>query len=68
MLKSQEQIFLKVEEIQREQNNVAACGARSRAPHGAHHLHRRMGVGVDDDDDRGVLYASANGRHAEGRV
>lgn len=67
MLKSQEQIFLKVEEIQREQNNVARAVLDL-----AHHMARITfiddGAGVDVDDDRGVVHASGNGRHTESRV
>jgi hypothetical protein len=67
MLKSQEQIFLKIEEIQREQNNVARAVLDL-----AHHMARITfiddGVGVDDDDDGGVLYAAGNGRQTESRA
>jgi hypothetical protein len=58
MLKSQEQIFLKVEEIQREQNNVARAVLDL-----AHHMARITfiddAVGIDDDDDRGVRAADS---------
>jgi len=51
MLKSQEQLFLKIEEIQREQNNVARAVLDL-----AHHMARITFIddapGVDDDGDR----------------
>lgn len=67
MLKSQEQLFLKVEEIQREQANVARAVLDL-----AHHMARITfiddGVGVEDDDDRGLPYGSGSGRHPQSRV
>jgi hypothetical protein len=67
MLKSQEQIFLKVEEIQREQNNVARAVLDL-----AHHMARITFIddaGVDDEEDgRGPLHASSSGRRTEARV
>ena len=65
VLKSQEQLFLKVEEIQREQNNVARAVLDL-----AHHMARITFIddAVDiDDDDRGVR-ASDNHRRTESRV
>jgi hypothetical protein len=67
MLKSQEQLFLKVEEIQREQNNVARAVLDL-----AHHMARitfiddATDIG-DDDDDRGVPRAS-DSRRTESRA
>jgi hypothetical protein len=69
VLKSQEQLFLKVEEIQREQNNVARAVLDL-----AHHMARITFIddattGMDDDDDdRGVLRGSDSGRRADSRV
>ena len=67
MLKSQEQLFLKVEEIQREQNNVARAVLDL-----AHHMARITfiddGPGVDDDDERGAMHASDGYRRTESRV
>ena len=67
MLKSQEQLFLKVEEIQREQNNVARAVLDL-----AHHMARITFIddapGVDDDDERGVMHASDSYRRTESRV
>ena len=64
MLKSQEQIFLKVEEIQREQNNVARAVLDL-----AHHMARITFIddaGVDDEEDeRGPLQASSSGAAAD---
>jgi hypothetical protein len=63
ILKSQEQLFLKVEEIQREQNNVARAVLDL-----AHHMARITFIddapGADDDDDR----ASDNYRRTESRA
>jgi hypothetical protein len=67
MLKSQEQLFLKVEEIQREQNNVARAVLDL-----AHHMARitfiddAPGIDDDDDDDRSV-YASDGKRRRDSR-
>jgi hypothetical protein len=66
ILKSQEQLFLKVEEIQREQNNVARAVLDL-----AHHMARITFIddahGVDDDD-RGTLHASDSYRRTESRA
>ena len=66
MLKSQEQLFLKVEEIQREQNNVARAVLDL-----AHHMARITFIddatGIDDDD-RGALQPSGGGRRMEPRA
>ena len=66
MLKSQEQLFLKVEEIQREQNNVARAVLDL-----AHHMARITfiddGVGIDDDD-RDLARGSDSYRRTESRV
>jgi len=66
ILKSQEQLFLKVEEIQREQNNVARAVLDL-----AHHMARITFIddspGVDDDDDRG-MHGSDSYRRTESRV
>src|SRR5262252_6905310 len=66
VLKSQEQLFLKVEEIQREQNNVARAVLDL-----AHHMARITFIddapGVDDDD-RGALHAGDSHRRTEYRV
>ena len=63
ILKSQEQLFLKVEEIQREQNNVARAVLDL-----AHHMARITFIddtpGVDDEDDR----APDSYRRTESRV
>lgn len=70
ILKSQEQLFLKVEEIQREQNNVARAVLDL-----AHHMARITFIddaaGIDDgddDDDRGTRRGADAGRRAEPRV
>ena len=65
MLKSQEQLFLKVEEIQREQNNVARAVLDL-----AHHMARITfiddGVGIDDDE-RDLPRGSDSYRRTESR-
>jgi hypothetical protein len=67
MLKSQEQLFLKVEEIQREQNNVARAVLDL-----AHHMARITFIDdateIDDDDDRGAQRAPGNSRRTESRA
>ena len=66
MLKSQEQLFLKIEEIQREQNNVARAVLDL-----AHHMARITFIddGPDlDDDERDALHASGSNRRTESRV
>jgi len=66
MLKSQEQVFLKIEEIQREQNNVARAVLDL-----AHHMARITFIDdaaeIDEDDDRGGLRAPG-GRRGEARA
>jgi hypothetical protein len=66
VLKSQEQLFLKVEEIQREQNNVARAVLDL-----AHHMARITFIddapGVDDDD-RSARDAADSYRRTESRV
>jgi hypothetical protein len=66
MLKSQEQLFLKIEEIQREQNNVARAVLDL-----AHHMARITFIDdpaeIDEDDDRGGKRAPG-GRRTESRV
>jgi len=60
LLKSQEQLFLKVEEIQREQNNVARAVLDL-----AHHMARITFIDDAtemDDDDRGALQAPGSRR------
>jgi hypothetical protein len=63
ILKSQEQLFLKVEEIQREQNNVARAVLDL-----AHHMARitfiddAAGIDDDDDEDRGARRGADGGR------
>ena len=69
ILKSQEQLFLKIEEIQREQNNVARAVLDL-----AHHMARitfiddAPGLDDDDDHDRAPRYASDSNRRTESRV
>jgi len=69
ILKSQEQLFLKVEEIQREQNNVARAVLDL-----AHHMARitfiddAAGIDDDDDEDRGGRRGADGGRRADSRV
>jgi hypothetical protein len=69
ILKSQEQLFLKVEEIQREQNNVARAVLDL-----AHHMARitfiddAAGIDDDDDDDRGARRGADGGRRSDSRV
>jgi len=67
ILKSQEQLFLKIEEIQREQNNVARAVLDL-----AHHMARITFIDdapdLDDDDDRAPRYASDSNRRTETRV
>jgi len=67
ILKSQEQLFLKVEEIQREQNNLARAVLDL-----AHHMARITFIddaaGIDDEDDRGLPRASEQYRRTESRV
>jgi hypothetical protein len=69
ILKSQEQLFLKVEEIQREQNNVARAVLDL-----AHHMARitfiddAAGIDDDDDDDRGARRGADGGRRADTRA
>jgi hypothetical protein len=69
MLKSQEQLFLKIEEIQREQNNVARAVLDL-----AHHMARitfiddPTDIDDDDDDDRGALRTLGSKRRTEARV
>ena len=68
MLKSQEQLFLKIEEIQREQNNVARAVLDL-----AHHMARITFIDDateidDDDDDRGALRDLGSRRRTEARV
>src|SRR4030095_13008267 len=67
VLKSQEQLFLKVEEIQREQNNLARAVLDL-----AHHMARITFIDdaaeMDDDGDRGGPRGSEGGRRAEARV
>ena len=65
LLKSQEQLFLKVEEIQREQNNVARAVLDL-----AHHMARITFIDDAtemDDDNRGALQAQGGGRRTETR-
>ena len=66
MLKAQEQLFLKVEDIQREQTNVARAVLDL-----AHHMARITFIddaGGEDDDERDALHASEHGRRSESRV
>jgi hypothetical protein len=67
ILKSQEQLFLKVEEIQREQNNVARAVLDL-----AHHMARITFIDdaaeIDDDDDRGTRRGADGGRRADPRT
>ena len=68
ILKSQEQLFLKVEEIQREQNNVARAVLDL-----AHHMARITFIDDaaeidDDDDDRGMRRGSEGGRRGDRRT
>ena len=67
MLKSQEQLFLKVEEIQREQNNVARAVLDL-----AHHMARITFIDdateIDDDTDHGGLRGLEGSRRGDSRV
>jgi len=67
ILKSQEQLFLKVEEIQREQSNVARAVLDL-----AHHMARITFIDdaaeMDDDNDRGGARGSDGGRRMDSRM
>jgi hypothetical protein len=67
ILKSQEQLFLKVEEIQREQNNVARAVLDL-----AHHMARITFIDdateIDDDHDGDGLRGHEGGRRTDSRV
>jgi hypothetical protein len=66
MLKAQEQLFLKVEDIQREQTNVARAVLDL-----AHHMARITFIddaNGDDEDEREALHASEHYRRSESRV
>jgi hypothetical protein len=67
MLKSQEQLFLKVEEIQREQNNVASAVLDL-----AHHIARITFIDdatdIEDEDDRVVSRGSDSYRRTGSRT
>jgi hypothetical protein len=67
ILKSQEQLFLKVEDIQREQTNVARAVLDL-----AHHMARITFIddasGGDDDDERDAPRASEQYRRTESRT
>jgi hypothetical protein len=67
ILKSQEQVFLKVEEIQREQNNVARAVLDL-----AHHMARITFIDdateIDDDQERGGPRMPEGGRRMDSRA
>ena len=67
ILKSQEQLFLKVEEIQREQNNVARAVLDL-----AHHMARITFIDdaaeIDDDHERESVRGHDGGRRTDSRV
>jgi hypothetical protein len=67
MLKSQEQLFLKIEEIQREQNNVARAVLDL-----AHHMARITFIDdpadIDDESDRVASRPSDSYRRTESRA